>query len=259
LRRETAIVIQARVLFALVMREMSTRFGRSSGGYVWAVLDPVVAVLIMTAIFSQISRHPPLGRDFALFFATGYMAFHIYKDISDYVSNAISSNKALLNFPRISIVDTILARFILQFITSVFVTFLLLSYLYLVSTDQYIIRVEYIFGAIGLAAVLGLGVGALNCLLFPYSATWQKVFSLLNRPLFIISGVFFLVEELPAWARDALWWNPLTHVVATMRVGFYPMYHPDFVSPVYVIAVGVGILIFAVLLLRRLQGAILER
>lgn len=259
LHNDPAIVIQARVLFALVMREMSTRFGRSTGGYIWAVLDPVAAVMIMTTIFSQISRHPPLGRDFALFFATGYLAFHIYKDISDYVSNSISANKALLNFPRITIIDTIIARFILQSITSIFVAFIVLSILYLNSVDRSLLRPEYILYSIGMAGLLGIGVGSLNCLLFPYSQTWQKVFALLNRPLFIISGVFFLIEQLPAWARDALWWNPLVHVVAMMRMGFYPMYHPDFVSAPYVLSVGFGCLIFAILLLRRLQGAILER
>jgi capsular polysaccharide transport system permease protein len=259
LKTESAIVIQARVLFALVMREMSTRFGRSAGGYLWAVLEPVAAVLMLTAIFSQISRHPPLGGDFALFFATGYMAFHIYKDISDYVSNAISANKALLNFPRITIVDTILARFILQFFTSVFVAVVVLSTVHLNAGEHGLIRFASVFTSVGLAAVLGVGVGALNCLLFPYSPTWQRVFNLLNRPLFIISGVFFLFDDMPLWIQDILWWNPLVHIVAKMREGFYPMYSPDYVSEPYVLAVGFGFLVFAVLLLRKLQGAILER
>ena len=31
-------LVQARVLFALLMREMTTRFGRSAGGYLWALI-----------------------------------------------------------------------------------------------------------------------------------------------------------------------------------------------------------------------------
>ena len=36
---ESRLEMQIRVLFALIMREMTTRFGRSAGGYAWALLD----------------------------------------------------------------------------------------------------------------------------------------------------------------------------------------------------------------------------
>lgn len=256
---DSPLVIQGRVLFALVMREMATRFGRSAGGYVWAVLEPVVTVALLSMIFSQISRHPPLGDNFPMFFASGYMAFHVYRDISAEVSNAINANKALLTFPRITIVDTIVARFILQTLTSVFVSFLVLAGLYVALSDHALIRLAPILLSFLSAAALGLGVGALNCLLFPYSPTWQRTFALINRPLFLISGVFFLYEDLPRYIQDVIWWNPLIHVTALMREGFYPMYAPGFVSLGYIFALGGGLLFLATLLLRRLKGQILEQ
>ena len=60
-----------RVLFALVVREMSTRFGRSWGGYLWAIVEPVGGILLLTFIFSLALRKPPLGTNFALFYASG--------------------------------------------------------------------------------------------------------------------------------------------------------------------------------------------
>jgi capsular polysaccharide transport system permease protein len=258
-RLESPLVIQGRVLFALVMRETATRFGRSAGGYIWAVVEPTVTVALLSIIFSQISRHPPLGGSFPMFFASGYMAFHVYRDISAEVSNAINANKALLSFPRVTIIDTIIARFILQGVTSVFVSFLVLTGLYLVASDQALIRFGPILLALLAAATLGLGVGALNCLLFPYSPTWQRAFNLINRPLFLISGVFFLYEDLPRYIQELIWWNPLIHITAMMREGFYPTYAPVFVSVVYPLSLGAGLLFLAVLLLRRLRGEILER
>lgn len=258
-KTESAMIVQGRVLFALVMHEMTTRFGRTAGGYVWAVLEPAATVAILAAIFSEISRHPPLGGDFALFFASGYMAFHIYKDISGGVSNAISANRALLTFPRITMLDTIIARFILQFLTSVFVSVLVLWGLYMTASDQALIRFQPIFLAFAMASLLGLAVGVLNCALFPYSPTWQRVFGILNRPLFLVSGVFFLYEDLPRYIQEIIWWNPLIHVLALMRKGFYPTYDPSFISVEFVVMVGSLVLMLGILLLRRLRGVILER
>jgi capsular polysaccharide transport system permease protein len=85
------------------------------------------------------------------------------------------------------------------------------------------------------------------------------VFNIVNRPLFLISGVFFIFEEVPADWQPWLWWNPLIHVTATMRTGFYAEYHAAFVSPVFVLMVALTSLMLGVLLLQVLRGQVLER
>ena len=92
--------------------------------------------------------------------------------------------------------------------------------------------------ALALAAVLGLGVGTLNCVLFGFFPTWKNVWAVLTRPLFILSGVFYVYETVPAKFQAVLWWNPLVHVIAVMRAGFYGTYHPQFVSYPYVLGIG---------------------
>ena len=41
-------------------------------------------------------------------------------------------------------------------------------------------------GAFVLAALVGLGVGTLNCVLFGFFPTWKNVWSVLIRPLFLL-------------------------------------------------------------------------
>ncbi len=256
---ERRIVVQGRVFFALLMREMTTRFGRSAGGYIWAVLEPAGTVALFVLVFSAITRHPPLGSSFPMFFATGYMAFHIYSDISRNVSNAIKVNRPLMSFPRVTILDAVLARFALQFLTATFVTILILSAIYAVDDVKLTIDFGPVFQALLLAALLGLGVGAINCVLFAYSQTWQRTFNLINRPMFIISGVFFLYESLPRAIREVIWWNPLIHITALMRKGFYPTYAAEFVSQTYVVFFALGPLMLGILFLRLLKAEVLDQ
>ncbi len=51
-----------------------------------------------------------------------------------------------------------------------------------------------------------------------------------GRRVTIISGIFVLFETFPQPYRDWLWYNPLVHVIALMRSGFYSTYDATFVS-----------------------------
>lgn len=256
--QETLVGVQARVLFALVMREMVTRYVRSAGGYIWAIIEPLATIALLSAVFSAIARHPSLGTNFPIFFATGYGVFYIYKDISASVSAAVQSNRSLLTFPRITMLDVILARFLLQTVTSIMAFSVIMAGLLIYYDMHMPLDFRAIFAAFAYAALLGIGIGALNCVLFAFSPTYQRVFNLVNRPLFLISGVFFIFEDVPANLQQYLWWNPLIHVTATMRTGFYAEYHATFVSPVYVLLVALTTLTLGVLLLRLLRGKVLE-
>lgn len=256
---ESRTVAHLRVLFALIMREMNTRYGRSFGGYAWAVLDPLGFILLMSIVFSQLARMPPLGTSFPLFYATGYVAFFFYLDISSAVSGAIRFNRPLLSFPRVTLLDTLIARFVLQLLTAGLVAILLLTSFTLYAHDQVRIDPAPILQAVALSSLLGLGIASVNSTLFLYSETWQRVFGVVNRPLFILSGILFLYEDLPRVGQQVLWWNPLVHVTALMRSGFYPVYNPNFVSPSYVAIVALIALMLGILLLRVLRSDILER
>lgn len=258
-RPVSKFTMQARVFAALVMREMSTRYGRTMGGYLWAVLEPVGFIVILSLVFGQVARKPPLGDDFPMFYATGYMAFHFYKDISQVVSDSVQVNRPLLTFPRVTLIDAVMARFALQFITVFFVSTLVLGVLWFASGHDLTLDMVALFRAVAFASALGLGVGALNCVLFAYSPTWKLTFGIINRPLFLISGVFFLYEDIPFQVQQVLWWNPLIHITALMRSAFYPSYDALFVSYPYLAAASLTPLFFGILLLRVLKARIVDQ
>ena len=122
-----------RVLFALVVREMSTKFGRSYGGYLWAIAEPLGGIVLLTFLFSFTFHKPPLGTNFALFYATGIIPFFFFTGMSAAVSMAINSNRGLLRYPVVSPLDAIFGKFILDFITMLIVGTLLTGGIILVN------------------------------------------------------------------------------------------------------------------------------
>lgn len=238
---------QFQIVFALIVREMTTRYGNKFGGYMWAILDPVLTIAILTTVFSAIARIPPLGRDFTLFFASGYAVFYMYRTASDQVSSAIEANRALLSYPVVNPYDTIISRIILQIATLFLVNIFLFGGIYILHPFGPI-DLEPIMAASLLAILLGAGVGAANIVWFHLSSVYQQVWGIINRPAFIVSGVFYLPETLPHPFKDIIMWNPLVHLISLFRTGIYPNYRASHVDMVYVGGLTIFSLVFGLFL-----------
>lgn len=247
-----------RTIFALMLREMSTRYSRTPGGYLWNVIEPLAAILFLSLGFSLFLRTPALGTSFLLFYATGYIPFDIYGTLSRTCGMAINFSRPLLKFPAVTWVDALLARFALNSLTGVLNTILLLGGILILIDSRTILEFPPILRAMGLAMLLGLGVGAVNSVLMGLFPIWSLIWGVVNRPLFIASGIFFLYDEMSEGAQTVLWYNPLVHIVGLMRTGFYPTYTAAYVSEVYVLIVSLVLLTLGLILLGRYQRDIIN-
>lgn len=240
-----------RTIVALMLREMVTTYGRSPGGYAWAVLEPVAAIALLAFAFSLAFHAPSLGSSFALFYATGYLVYMLFHDICNKTAAAIRFSKSLLTFSAVSWLDALVARFILNMLTHLMVFAVVFGAMLGFLDTRADPDLPRIVNALGMASVLGLGAGVMNCYLFMAFPVWERVWMVVTRPLFIISGVFFLFEDLPSWVRDILWFNPLFHATGEMRAGMYPTYAPIYVSSPFVYGLGLGLVLLGLMLLSR--------
>src|SRR5690606_29981181 len=106
-----------RVQYALLMREVGSRFGKNRLGYVWALVEPMMHVAVFIGIKSVIGSLGPPGIPMALFLITGIVPFLMMRTTMTRVIAAASANRGLLAFPQIMVMDIILARAVLEFVT----------------------------------------------------------------------------------------------------------------------------------------------
>lgn len=246
-------LVPARVLFALVMREMTTRFGRSVAGYLWAFIEPVAFIALLSLVFAQVAHTPPIGRSFPLFFATGYLAFGFYNDIASLTGRSVNVNRPLLSYPAVTPLDTVLARLLLQVLTGLTVAAAVFAGILAIFDDPVHLRPVPLITAFALGAFLGFGVGLLNVTLFALSKGWEVAYGVLSRPVVFISCVFYTFDSLPLFAREILWWNPVVHMVGLLRSGFYPVYDGYYVSVLYVGSLALGLSVLGLVLMAMLS------
>lgn len=248
-----------RAIAALVLREMSTTHGRSPGGYVWAILEPAAGIALLSLVFAAAFRTPPIGVSFPMFYSTGMLLFVMFLDIQSKVAQALLYSRPLLAYPTVTHIDAILARFALNLITQLMVGYVILVGCMTLFDTRVTPNLSIIVQAYALTALLGLGIGVLNCYLFTRFDVMQRAWSILMRPMFIISGIFFLFETIPERYAEYLWYNPLVHVIGLIRRGFYATYDAPYVSTYYVTGVSLTCLALGLTLLRRYHRELLAR
>ncbi len=237
---------------------MATRYGRRPGGYAWALLQPLGMIVLLAFAWSLLMRSPTLGTSFLLFKATGILVLQTYTTLANAVGQAMSYSRALLFYPRVTWIDAVIARFLLNTLVIWAVSTLILGGILLYDNVRTVLDWGQILLAMGLATGLGLGSGCLNCFLFRRFPVWQNIWGIVTAPLFLISGVLFVYEDLPPLAQTILWYNPILHVTGIMRDGFYPVYSPGYVSLPFVGACILLPMVAGLLLLRQFHRDLLN-
>jgi capsular polysaccharide transport system permease protein len=250
---------QCRVIQALIIRETRTRFGDAKLGYGWALLEPILHITLLSAVFSLLMQgRPPIGTHFFIFYFTGLVPYLMFVHTSSAMSHAITNNGALLQLPSVTTFDVIAARGLLEMITDVIVAVVLLVG----------------FGVIGLAAtpddlwapstallvtaIFGCGFGFLNAVLTVLCRSWDKIWPQITRLLYFFSGIFYVPGMMPDWARDALVWNPMVHAIDWFRAGFYAAYQPHWLDRSYLVILAILLLLAGLAVERGLRPRLCE-
>ncbi|WP_341367038.1 ABC transporter permease [Yoonia sp. BS5-3] len=231
--------VQARVIAALILRETRAAFGTSQIGYLWAIITPAASVGLLVFIFSLIDRQPPFGASLALFFATGILTLEFFNKLSNTLMTAFDANKALLTYPLIKETDALFARLILISVTYTLIMLLFYGSLCVLGLADVPAYPERLLMAFASTAFLGFGFGTLNAVIMSLFHSWSHIEKVLTRPLFLLSGIFYIPSLLPPEAIAILRWNPVLHLIEWVRSGYYINYESTVLDQTYPIGLAV--------------------
>src|SRR5450755_2903400 len=89
--------VQWRVIRALFLRELITRFGRDNLGVLWLVGEPMLFTLGVTTLWSLAGlAHKGSGIPIVAFAVTGYSSVLMWRNSASHCTHAIEGNRPLL-------------------------------------------------------------------------------------------------------------------------------------------------------------------
>ncbi|MEM9716258.1 MAG: hypothetical protein AAF826_07050, partial [Pseudomonadota bacterium] len=104
----------ANLIWALIRREIATRFGSGGAAYIWAFIVPISWVGFGIIAFTAIDRTIPISTHPALFLATGILPYVVFRQSVTYVMRSLQTNRKLTDLPSIALFDLFVAYAVLE-------------------------------------------------------------------------------------------------------------------------------------------------
>src|SRR3954463_11810982 len=89
--------INRRVIGALFLREMLTRYGRNNIGFLWLFVEPMLFTIVITVFWSATRTiHGGDNIPIVAFSLTGYSSSLLWRGVPARLAGALKSNRTLL-------------------------------------------------------------------------------------------------------------------------------------------------------------------
>jgi capsular polysaccharide transport system permease protein len=252
-----AVRAKLRVIGAVMLRDLRTRFFNHGLGYLLAVAWPMAHILILLGFYTLLGRLAPYGDSMVVFFATALVPFMAWNYMSRFIMLSLVMNRALLAFPAVRILDILLGRAALELLASCAMVGLLCLLALLWGID--FVPHDLVGAAEALAAsfALGLGCGMVSAVIAMILPGWVTAYTLLIIASYICSGILFVPASLPGALVEWLCWLPTFHLIEWMRVAYYEGYPDHLLDRGYVLGWGIFTIFLGLGLERMLRGRLL--
>lgn len=247
---DSALIVQGRVIYALMMREVHTIYGTSRLGYLWALIQTMWSIGMFWGMRYLAGARAPHGMHILMFMLAGFGFFNMFSGILNKCMSAVNGNRSLLTFPQVTPVDLMISRAVIVWATELVAALLLIGIGMLCGMTFYLSDFGGLLTLLLLTPLLGLGAGMMFASLAVLYPTLEKIVPMVMRIMFFASGLFYSATTLPSYVLNYLWYNPLLQIIEWARVCLSRGYSTFSYSPLYLVSVTLFCLCFGLLLER---------
>lgn len=216
--------------FFLAWRDLLVRYKQTAIGLVWALLRPLLTMLVFTFVFSKLAKLPSDGVPYPILVFAALLPWQFFSNAFSEAGNSLISNSSMISkvyFPRLIIpVSTVMVSFVDFLISGLILVGVMIWYGF-VPNWRILTLPIFIFIAIAAAMGAGLWIAALNVKYrdFRYIIPFVLQFGL------YISPVGFSSNIVPEQWRMLYSLNPMVGVIDGFRWailgGDAPLYMPS--------------------------------
>lgn len=153
------------LLGTLALRQIRVRYKQTLLGVSWALIQPVLQMLIFTVIFGRMAQMPSEGYPYPVFVYSGLLAWNYFSTATSSAISSLVSNASLISkvyFPRLIIpLSSVLSGLVDLALASVVMLGLMLYY-GVALTPSLLLLPLLLLGVMLTAAGVGAALGALN-------------------------------------------------------------------------------------------------
>jgi ABC-type polysaccharide/polyol phosphate export permease len=216
-----SVVIQCRVVHALLMRELITRFGRENLGVLWLVGEPMMFTLGVVVLWSLGGVHGGTGLPIVAFSVTGYSTILLWRNTTNRCASTIQDNKQLLFHRNVRVIDAFIARTVLETAgaTSSFIVLsVVFTYAGWMGPPVDLLEVAIGWSLIAwFAGGLGMAIGSASV----FSEIVHRIWHPASYFMLPFSGALIMVAWAPPAIRKFILLFPMAQGTEMLREGWF--------------------------------------
>ena len=213
--------IQTRVIHALVMREIITRYGRHNIGFLWLFIEPMLFTLGVTTLWVLTKASHGSTLPIVEFAVTGYSSVIVWRNSSSRCVKAVEPNLSLLYHRNVTVLDVYFARLLLEIVGASVSFVALTAFFSAIGWMRSPQDVLLVLSGWGMLCWFGVSLGLVIGSLSEKSEFVDRIWHIITYLMFPLSGVAFLVEWLPPAAQKFILWLPMVNGIEMLRAGYF--------------------------------------
>lgn len=207
------------LLFDLVTKDIKTKYRRSILGVLWSVLNPLLMMLVLTAVFSNIIRVEVEG-GFALFYLTGYIIFNFLSESTSFSLTTITSAAPLIKKVYIPKYVFPLEKCIFSFVNMLFslIAFVIVFLVFCI-TGAITPHLSMLLFPLPMlySFIFSLGLCLALSALVVFFRDIGHIWAILLTVWMYASPIIYPISIVPEWLRAVIKINPLYHFIDYFR------------------------------------------
>lgn len=214
------------VLWRLVWRDVAVRYKQTAFGIAWAVLQPLVTMVVFTLIFGKFGNFSSKGLQYQIFVYSALLPWIYFSSSAGTSSGSLVGNKPLVTkvyFPRVLLPLAGVVVPVVDFFFALIVLAGLWVWYQTWPSAAIVLAPAFLFMALITALGVGLFISAVNV---RYRDVAYAIPFLMQTWMFV-SGVFYAFSSLPEYAQWILSLNPMTAVISGFQWGVVGTSPPD--------------------------------
>lgn len=249
--------IQRRVIGALFIREILTRFGRHNIGFLWLFVEPMIFTVGVTLLWTAFKQNHGSQLPITAFAVSGYSSVLLWRNMPSRCVAAVEPNLSLMYHRYVKVFDIFLARLLVEgggATLSFVILTLFFSYLGWMNLPEDILKVA--FGWV-MMAWLGCSLAIFLGCLAEETEMVEKLWHPISYFLMPVSGAAFIVDALPPAFQKVVLILPLVHGVELVREGFFGSQVKAHYDMGYLALINTALTLGALVLLRRVGAKVI--
>lgn len=213
--------VQVRVIHALMIRELNTRFGRENIGFLWIMAEPLLFAGLVAMVWRLTKGSEEHGIGIVAFVVSGYIPITLFRHGVSRSVAAFTTNSSLLYHRQIKILDFIMVRFMIEVLGGMMAYFFIAVILIIFREFPIPADIGLFLGGWALYALFCFSLCLVIAPLSEMSEVLEKFVPVTTYIMIPFSGLFAMSSWLTPTLRYYFLFSPFVHGMEMMRKGLW--------------------------------------